>query len=195
MTRPRRPSARCSSGPASLSQLFLSADHGGAGRRPGGRRRLLPGAHGRSGEIGWLTSAMHPARHATAKTSFHCPLSIAVWQKAPSHRQAARSEAPRCRRRGSLIDGYRNDRALVKSMVAINCLINPDAILIAEDSSDLVDQLAAALNKRHGGFCLAAARHAPSPGPSRPTTRRPWRCDPPLQSPLLPTRFALLKGD
>ena len=87
--------------------------------------------------------------------------------------------------------------ALVKSMVAINCLINPDAILIGGRlPAALVDQLAAALNERMADF----ASQVPSIAP----VARAITADDapavgaailPFTHSLLPTRLALFTGE
>jgi predicted NBD/HSP70 family sugar kinase len=82
-------------------------------------------------------------------------------------------------------------------MVAINCLINPDAILIGGRlPAILVDQLAAALNARMADFAAQVPAIAP-------VARAVTAADAPavgaailpFTHSLLPTRFALLKGD
>ena len=85
--------------------------------------------------------------------------------------------------------------ALVNSLVAINCLINPEAILIGGRlPSVLVDQLAAAVNESMARFAdqlpaiapvarAATADDAPAVGAAIL----------PFSDRFLPTRFALLK--
>jgi predicted NBD/HSP70 family sugar kinase len=87
--------------------------------------------------------------------------------------------------------------ALVKSMVAINCLINPDAILIGGRlPADLVDQLAAALNKRMADFASQLPAIAPvARAVTADDAPAVGAAILPFNHSLLPTRFALLKGD
>jgi len=86
--------------------------------------------------------------------------------------------------------------ALVNSLVAINCLINPEAILIGGRlPAVLVDQLAAAVNASMARFAdqlpaiapvarAATADDAPAVGAAIL----------PFSDRFLPTRFALLKS-
>jgi predicted NBD/HSP70 family sugar kinase len=90
---------------------------------------------------------------------------------------------------------HESTEALVSSFVAINCLINPEAILIGGRlPAILVDQLAASLNTRMAKF----AAQIPSIAP----VARALTADDapavgaailPFSYRLLPTRFALLK--
>jgi predicted NBD/HSP70 family sugar kinase len=90
---------------------------------------------------------------------------------------------------------HESTEALVSSFVAINCLINPEAILIGGRlPAILVDQLAASLNARMAKFAAQIPAIAP--------VARALTADDapavgaailPFSYRLLPTRFALLK--
>jgi predicted NBD/HSP70 family sugar kinase len=91
---------------------------------------------------------------------------------------------------------HESTEALVSSFVAINCLINPEAILIGGRlPAILVDQLAASLNTRMAMFATQIPTIAP--------VARALTADDapavgaailPFSYRLLPTRFALLKA-
>jgi predicted NBD/HSP70 family sugar kinase len=87
--------------------------------------------------------------------------------------------------------------ALVKSMVAINCLINPEAILIGGRlPAILVDQLAAALNARMADFASRVPAIAPvARAVTADDAPAVGAAILPFTHSLLPTRFALLKGE
>jgi outer membrane receptor protein involved in Fe transport len=96
-----------------------------------------------------------------------------------------------------IVDRWIDDSAaaLVNSFVAINCLINPEAILIGGRlPAPLVDRLAASLNERMAAF-------APEIPAIAPAARAMTSDDAPAVGAailpfsyrLLPTRFALLK--
>jgi predicted NBD/HSP70 family sugar kinase len=86
--------------------------------------------------------------------------------------------------------------ALIESFIAINCLINPEAILIGGRlPAELVDRLANALNDRLSVFASQIPSIAPvsraltsddAPAVGAATLPFAYR--------LLPTRFALLKA-
>jgi predicted NBD/HSP70 family sugar kinase len=91
---------------------------------------------------------------------------------------------------------HESTEALVESFVAINCLINPEAILIGGRlPAALVDGLAASLNHRMAAFASQIPESAP--------VARALTSDDapavgaailPFSYRLLPTRFALLKA-
>jgi predicted NBD/HSP70 family sugar kinase len=91
---------------------------------------------------------------------------------------------------------HESTEALVNSFVAINCLINPEAILIGGRlPAPLVDRLAASLNQRMAAFAAQIPAIAP--------VARALTSDDapavgaailPFSYRLLPTRFALLKA-
>jgi predicted NBD/HSP70 family sugar kinase len=98
---------------------------------------------------------------------------------------------------GEIMDRWIHEstEALVDSFVAINCLINPEAILIGGRlPAALVDRLAASLNRRMASFAGQLPAIAP--------VARALTSDDapavgaailPFSYRLLPTRFALLK--
>ena len=82
-------------------------------------------------------------------------------------------------------------------MVAINCLINPDAILIGGRlPAALVDQLAGALNARMADFAAQLPAIAPvARAVTADDAPAVGAAILPFTHSLLPTRFALLKSD
>jgi predicted NBD/HSP70 family sugar kinase len=155
------------------------------------------GANGRSGEIGWLRAPSGPdgSRQLQNIVSLSC-----IYSRLAD--QGFRVATPR----GLLHLGasgraivdrwiHESTEALVDSFVAINCLINPEAILIGGRlPAALVDRLAASLNKRMGAFVGQLPAIAP--------VARALTSDDapavgaailPFSYRLLPTRFALLK--
>ncbi|MDP8986086.1 MAG: ROK family transcriptional regulator [Pseudomonadota bacterium] len=155
------------------------------------------GANGRSGEIGWL----HARNAAGEDTELQNIVSLSALYRrladegfhVASPRALAHLE-PAAR---AVVDRWIREAtaALVDSLVAINCLINPDAILIGGRlPSVLVDQLAAAVNASMRRFATqlpaiapvaraATADDAPAVGAAIL----------PFSDRFLPTRFALLK--
>jgi predicted NBD/HSP70 family sugar kinase len=155
------------------------------------------GANGRSGEIGWL----HALNDSGEDTQLQNIVSLsALYQRladrgfrVASPRGLTRLE-PEAR---AVVDRWirESTAALVNSLVAINCLINPEAILIGGRlPSVLVDQLAAAVNESMARFAAqlpaiapvaraATADDAPAVGAAIL----------PFSDRFLPTRFALLK--
>jgi predicted NBD/HSP70 family sugar kinase len=155
------------------------------------------GANGRSGELGWLT--------ARDETGTQRQLQKIVSLSALYSRLAAQgyqvSSPPELlkldERAQAIVDGWIAVSAdvLVDSLLAVNCLINPEAVLIGGRlPAPLVDRLADALNRRmhaHVGSIPAIAvvaraatsDDAPAVGAAiLPFSHR-----------LLPTRFALMK--
>jgi len=89
----------------------------------------------------------------------------------------------------------RDHITLVDSMLAINCLINPEAVLIGGRlPAQLVDQLAAALNRRlqaySGSFPAIAPVARAAMSDDAPAVGAAIL---PFSHRLLPTRFALMK--
>ena len=156
------------------------------------------GANGRSGEIGWL-HAQNAAgddiqlQKIVSLSALHQRLADAGL-KVASPRGLTRLE-PGAR---EIVDRWIREStdALVNSFVAINCLINPEAILIGGRlPAILVDQLAASLNERMVRYAAqlpaislvaraATADDAPAVGAAIL----------PFSDRFLPTRFALLKS-
>jgi predicted NBD/HSP70 family sugar kinase len=154
------------------------------------------GADGRSGEIGWL--------HDRAASGKELQLQSIVSLSALYSRLAAaghRVNSPRGLLRlngsaSSVIDAWIHEatEALTYPLVAINCLINPEVILIGGRlPALLVDRLAAALNTRLSRFAAQLPAVAP-------VTRALTAADAPavgaailpFSHSLLPTRVALL---
>jgi predicted NBD/HSP70 family sugar kinase len=155
------------------------------------------GANGRSGEIGWLRA--HNGAGAESQLQNIVSLSCVYSRLAE---QGFRVATPRGLMRLApsarlIVDRWIHEstEALVDSFVAINCLINPEAILIGGRlPAPLVDQLATSLNQRMAAFTAQIPAIAP--------VARALTSDDapavgaailPFSYRLLPTRFALLK--
>lgn len=155
------------------------------------------GATGRSGEIGWLNApdrrgAPVQLQRIVSLSALYARLAEdGVRIHSPGELVAAAGNAPR------IIERWIREAAdaLFESFVAINCLINPEAILIGGRlPSQLIDQLAAALNAR-----LASC--APLLPAVAPVARATMADDAPavgaailpFSDRFLPTRYALLK--
>jgi predicted NBD/HSP70 family sugar kinase len=155
------------------------------------------GATGRSGEIGWMRG-----RNATGQeeqlqniVSLSCLYSRLADQgfRVATPQGLTRLE-PAAR---SIVDGWIREctEALVDAFLVINCLIDPEAILIGGRlPAVLVDQLAASINRRMAEFKNRIPAIAP--------VARALTADDapavgaailPFSHHLLPTRFALLK--
>jgi predicted NBD/HSP70 family sugar kinase len=155
------------------------------------------GANGRSGEIGWLRSRSGTGEDSQLQNivSLSCLYSRLAEQgfRVATPRGLMRLE-PSAR---LIVDRWIHEstEALVSSFVAINCLINPEAILIGGRlPAALVDRLAASLNHRMAAFATQIPAIAP--------VARALTSDDapavgaailPFSFRLLPTRFALLK--
>jgi predicted NBD/HSP70 family sugar kinase len=156
------------------------------------------GANGRSGEIGWLRprGGADEDRQLQNIVSLSCLYSRLAERgfHVATPRGLMRLEAAA----GQIVDRWIHDstEALVDSFIAINCLINPEAILIGGRlPAELVDRLAASLNRRMSMFTGQLPAIAP--------VARAMTSDDapavgaailPFSYRLLPTRFALLKA-
>jgi predicted NBD/HSP70 family sugar kinase len=155
------------------------------------------GANGRSGEIGWLRPRSGPDEDKQLQNivSLSCLYSRlaehgfrVATPRGLMHLEAAARQ---------IVDRWIHEstESLVDSFVAINCLINPEAILIGGRlPAALVDRLAASLNQRMASFAGQIPAIAP--------VARALTSDDapavgaailPFSYRLLPTRFALLK--
>jgi predicted NBD/HSP70 family sugar kinase len=156
------------------------------------------GANGRSGEIGWLPGRTISGEESQlqnivslsglygrlAERGFHVATPRGLTRLEPAARL--------------IVDRWigESTEALVDSFIAINCLINPEAILIGGRlPASLVDRLAASLNARMAAFADRIPAIAP--------VARALTSDDapavgaailPFSYRLLPTRFALLKA-
>jgi predicted NBD/HSP70 family sugar kinase len=180
----------------SFFYLLITAALGGGLVVDGGYFR---GAHGRSGEIGWLHD--HDAsgkdmqlQNIVSLSALYSRLTDGGY-RVDSPRRLVRLAAGA---RG-IVDRWIHEstEALVKSMVAINCLINPDAVLIGGRlPAALVDRLAASLNARMADFALQVPAIAPfARAVTADDAPAVGAAILPFTDSLLPTRFALLKGD
>ena len=121
------------------------------------------GATGRSGEIGWLRAVANadgrPQLQNIVSLSNLCRMLSVGGYRIASPAGLARLE-PGAR---AIVSRWieESSSALVDSMLAVNCLINPEAILIGGRlPAGVVDQLAAALNRKladHAGLIPAVA--------------------------------------
>jgi len=155
------------------------------------------GANGRSGEIGWLHSTDGSGAEAQLQkivslSALYARLADAgIRVTSPAGLSRLDAEA-KCTLERWI---HESTEALVESFVAINCLINPEAILIGGRlPAALVDRLAVALNTRMAGFAAQVPALAP-------VARAVTAADAPavgaailpFSDRFLPTRFALLK--
>jgi predicted NBD/HSP70 family sugar kinase len=156
------------------------------------------GANGRSGEIGWLRARSRAGEDSELQNivSLSCVYSRLLERgyRVATPRGLTRLVPPA----RLIVDQWIEEcaEALVSSFIAINCLINPEAILIGGRlPAVLVDKLAASLNKR----MAALAGQVPAIAP----VARALTSDDapavgaailPFSHHLLPTRFALLKS-
>jgi predicted NBD/HSP70 family sugar kinase len=156
------------------------------------------GAHGRSGEIGWLNTRSDAGKSSQLQNivSLSCLYSRLAEQ---GFRVATPPALMRLESSARLIVDrwiHESTEALVDSFVAINCLINPEAILIGGRlPSALVDRLADSLNQRMAAYAGQIPAVAPvaraltsDDAPAVGAAILPFSYQ------LLPTRFALLKS-
>ena len=180
----------------SFFYLLITAALGGGLVLDGGYFR---GAHGRSGEIGWLLdrdAAGHEMQlqNIVSLSALYSRLSAGGY-RVVSPRRLTRLAAGA----HAIVEKWiqESTEALVKSMVASNCLINPEAILIGGRlPSVLVDRLAKSLNQRIADFApqlpaiaLVARAVTADDAPAVGAAILPFNHS------LLPTRIALLKGE
>jgi predicted NBD/HSP70 family sugar kinase len=157
------------------------------------------GAHGRSGEIGWLHDRDESGhdmqlQNIVSLSALYSRLAEGGYRvRSPRHLMKLNQQAREII--GHWI--HESTEALVKSMVAINCLINPEAILIGGRlPAALVDQLAASLNARMADFASQVPAIAPfARAITADDAPAVGAAILPFNHSLLPTRYALLKGD
>ena len=155
------------------------------------------GADGRSGEIGWLASGNAAGEEAQLQkivslSALYARLAAGGFHvTAPAQLTAL---APGAR---FIVDRWieESTEALVPSLVAINCLINPEAILIGGRlPALLVDQLAACLNALMAHFAGQVPAVAPiARAATSDDAPAIGAAILPFSDRFLPTRFALLK--
>ena len=113
------------------------------------------GAIGRSGEIGWLR-AQGGTGEPTQLQNIVSLSNLARMLAVGGHRVASPAGLTRLDAGARAIVTRwieESSAALVDSLLAVNCLINPEAILIGGRlPAALIDQLAAALNRRLAGY-------------------------------------------
>jgi predicted NBD/HSP70 family sugar kinase len=156
------------------------------------------GAQGRSGEIGWLRArdalgVENQLQNIVSLSSLYARLAACGFRVAsPGGLMKLAPEAQR------IVDAWirESTEALLEAFLAVNCLINPEAILIGGRlPAPLVDALAHALNERMAPFAAQIPAIAP--------VERALTSDDapavgaailPFSDRLLPTRFALLRA-
>jgi predicted NBD/HSP70 family sugar kinase len=178
----------------SFFYLLLTAALGGGFVADGNYFR---GANGRSGEIGWLRARTESGdenqlQNIVSLSALYSRLAAGGFRVATPRGLTRLEPAAR-----GIVDRWiqESTEALVSSFVAINCLINPEAILIGGRlPATLVDQLARSLNERMAAFAGQIPAIAP--------VARALTSDDapavgaailPFSYRLLPARFALLK--
>lgn len=178
----------------SFFYLLLTAALGGGFVADGNYFR---GANGRSGEIGWLRARTESGdenqlQNIVSLSALYSRLAAGGFRVATPRGLTRLEPAAR-----GIVDRWiqESTEALVSSFVAINCLINPEAILIGGRlPATLVDQLARSLNERLAAFAGQIPAIAP--------VARALTSDDapavgaailPFSYRLLPARFALLK--
>jgi len=178
----------------SFFYLLITAALGGGLVVDGGYFR---GAHGRSGEIGWLRASRSGGDDQQLQTIVSLS-GLYSRLESQGFRVAAPHGLTRLKVAAQLIvDRWIQEctEALVNSFAAINCLIDPEAILIGGRlPASLIDRLATSLNTRMAAFVGQIPAIAP--------VARALTSDDapavgaailPFSYRLLPTRFALLK--
>lgn len=156
----------------------------------------IRGATGRSGEIGWLRARNeagegHQLQNIVSISCLYKRLAEQGIHVATPHGLVRLGTAAR-----SIVDRWigESTEALVESFLAINCLINPEAVLIGGRlPAALIDRLASALNERLRKLASQVPAIAPV---SRALTSEDapavGAAILPFSHQLLPTRFALL---
>ena len=156
------------------------------------------GATGRSGEIGWL----HARNSAGEDAQLQKIVSLSALYTRLADR-GLRVASPQGLTRldpdaRGVVDRWIREStdALVESFLAINCLINPEAILIGGRlPAVLVDQLAASLNERMATFASQLPAIAPvARAATSDDAPAVGAAILPFSDRFLPTRFALLKS-
>jgi predicted NBD/HSP70 family sugar kinase len=158
----------------------------------------IRGATGRSGEIGWLRARNEAGESNQLQNivSLSCLYSRLAEKgfRVATPQGLIRLEAVA----RSIVDRWISEstEALVESFLAINCLINPQAILIGGRlPAALVDRLASSLNERLSGYASQVPAIAPvSRALTSDDAPAVGAAILPFSYQLLPTRFALLKA-
>jgi len=155
------------------------------------------GANGRSGELGWLRGRdeggkMHPLQNIVSLSALYSRLAAGGYSVTSPRGLGRLDESAR-----TIVDAWLESsvEALLETLLAVNCLINPQAVLIGGRlPADLVDDLAERLNGRLRSFRRSTPAIAP-------VARAALSDDAPavgaailpFSQRLLPTRAALLK--
>jgi predicted NBD/HSP70 family sugar kinase len=155
------------------------------------------GANGRSGELGWLhgrdeTGSTRQLQKIVSLSALYSRLA-AQGYRVSSPRELTRLDA----RASAIVEAWLEISAetLLDTMIAVNCLINPEAILIGGRlPAPLVDRLAASLNRllqtHTTAFPVIAPVARAATSEDAPAVGAAIL---PFSHRLLPTRFALMK--
>ena len=179
----------------SFFYLLVTAALGGGLVADGG---YIRGAGGRSGEIGWLHGSnaageIHQLQNIVSLSCLYSRLAEKGFRVATPRGLIRLEPAAR-----SIVDRWISEstEALVESFLAINCLINPQAILIGGRlPAELVDRLANSLNDRLSVYASQVPAIAPvSRALTSDDAPAVGAAILPFSYRLLPTRFALLKA-
>lgn len=155
------------------------------------------GANGRSGELGWLrgrddSGTVRQLQKIVSLSALYSRLAAQGYRVASPRGLMHLDERAR-----GIVDAWiaTSAETLIDSLLAVNCLINPEAVLIGGRlPAPLVDQLAAALNDRlrayAGSFPAIAPVARAATSDDAPAVGAAIL---PFSHRLLPTRFALMK--
>jgi predicted NBD/HSP70 family sugar kinase len=155
------------------------------------------GANGRSGELGWLqgrdeSGDLRQLQKIVSLSALYRRL-LAQGYRVSSPRELMQlDDGAR-----SIVDAWiqLSAETLMDSLLAVNCLINPEAVLIGGRlPAPLVDQLATALNQRLQAYASSFPAIAPvARAATSDDAPAVGAAILPFSDRLLPTRFALMK--
>ena len=141
--------------------LFLHPDHGGARRQPGDRRQSFSRRHRPlAASSACCAAAMPPATSARSRTSCRCRRCTAGSRRRAfaSRRRTSSPISTRAARPSSTPGSKPRSTRCIDTVLAINCLVNPEAVLIGGRlPAGIVDQLATRLNQRLEALCRQRA--------------------------------------
>jgi predicted NBD/HSP70 family sugar kinase len=155
------------------------------------------GANGRSGELGHLSAheasgKTRPLQKIVSLSALYSRLAAKGYQLSSPRELTRLDEAGR-----KLIDGWVESsvEALVEPLLAINCLINPEAVLIGGRlPASIVDDLAARLNQRLQFYASTTPAIAPvERAEMSDDAQAVGAAILPFSQRLLPSRAALMK--
>jgi predicted NBD/HSP70 family sugar kinase len=155
------------------------------------------GANGRSGELGWLrgrdeSGAVSQLQKIVSLSALYSRLAAQGYHVASPRGLMRLDERAR-----AIVDAWivTSAETLMDCLLAVNCLINPEAILIGGRlPAPLVDQLAQALNQRLSAYAGSFPAIAPvARAATSDDAPAVGAAILPFSHHLLPTRFALMK--